>query len=432
MIKIENVDLREALGDIARNNTAWHLDNDLGISIWQMERADKMDDPAEKNLIWISYPSGIDCYSEREVFQKDTRGYNGVQFHAKGTAYERKLAYAVEITDIQDEKLMGNLFEINLQEYGAFVRESAVASHDIRLFFTDAYDHGEQTVVSKQDFDRAYPHEMQEVKYWRHEPADSGALQALLNRQYVIHSYEAESCDLWLHTSNLYEERLSYYSEKIMEAFSKLSEANSPDQQYFSVELPSFVANAFHPEQLSRLLETLPFDNTAFSIRRGQRELHVEVPRDEMLRLREAETLAKEYNAILEDFAPWEYRAELEIEHTDIPVFDTKEAKRAIAQDTRHISTGDKESGYILAHLKELAHPPPENRDSSEPGIRAYHLHRRLATYLEKHREQPAKAMTDTAHKPSVLARLEEGKKAVAQEVEQPKDTLKRNSGREV
>jgi hypothetical protein len=273
---------------------------------------------------------------------------------------------------------------------------------------------------------------MQEVKYWRHEPADSGALQALLNRQYVIHSYEAESCDLWLHTSNLYEERLTYYSEKIMEAFSKLSEANSPDQQYFSVELPSFVANAFHPEQLSRLLDTLPFGNTAFSIRRGQRELHVEVPRDEMFRLREAETLAKEYHAILEAFAPWEYRSELEIENTDIPVFDTKEAKRAIAQDACHIATGDEEAGYILTHLKELAQPSPEERDSSEPDIRAYHLHRRLAAYLEKHREQPAKAMTDTAHKPSVLARLEESKKAAVQETGHPKGTQKYDKGREV
>jgi len=432
VIKIENVDLREALGDIARNNTAWHLDNDLGVSIGQMERAAKMDDSTEANLIWISYPAGIDCYSERGVFQKDTRGFNGVQYHAKGAKHERKLAYAVEVTGIQEGKLMGSLFEIDLQAYGAFVRENAIPSHAMRLFFTDAYDRGKQTVMPKQDFDRAYPQELPEMKYWRHEPADPSALEKLLTRQYVARSIEAEPCDLWLHTSNLYEERLTFYSEKIMEAFSKLSKANGPDQQYFSVQLPSFVASAFHSEQLSCLLDTLPFDNATFSIRRGQREQHVEVPCSEMLRLREAETLAKEYHAILEDFAPWEYRTELEIENTDIPVFDTKEAKRAIAQDARHIFAGNEESGYILEHLKEFAHPLPENRDPSEPGIRANRLHRRLTAYLEKYREQPAKAMPDTMHKPSVLARLEEGKKAAAQETEQPKGTLKRDSGREV
>lgn len=432
MIQIENINLREALDGIARNNTAWHLENDLGISIGQMDRAAKMDDPTEKTLIWISYPAGIDCYSERDVFQKDTRGFNGVQYHANGAGYERKLAYAIEVTGTQDGKLMGNLFEINLQAYGAFVREKAIPYHTMRLFLTDAYDRGEQIVMSKQDFDSAYPQELPKMKYWRHEPSDSGALEELLNRQYVARSLAAEPCDLWLHTCNLYDERLLCYSEKIMETFGKLSEANSPDQQYFSVVLPSFVAAAFHSDQLSCLLDALPFDSTAFSIRKGQRELHVEVPRDEMLRLRKAEALAKEYHVILEDFAPWEYRAELEIEHSDIPVFETKEAKQAVAQDARHIASGDKEAGYILEHLKELAQPSPADQQLSALGTQANNLHRRLAAYQEKHRELPEKAVPDTARKPSVLARLEQGKKAAGKEAGYPKNAPKHDNGWEV
>lgn len=431
MVQIENIYLREALDDIARNNTAWHLENDLGVSIGQMERAAKMDDPTEKNLIWISYPSGIDCYSERDVFQKDTRGFNGVQYHANGANHERKLAYAVEVTGVREGKLVGNLSEIDLQAYGAYVRENAIPYQAMRLFLTDAYNRGKQTVMSKQDFDSAYPQELPEMKYWRHEPADLGALEELLNRQYVARSLEAEPGDLWLHTSNLYDERLTYYSEKIMETFRKLSEANSPDQQYFSVVLPPFVATAFHSEQLSQLLDALPFDSTAFSIRRGQRELHVEVPRDEMLRLREVETLAKEYHVILEAFAPWEYRAELEIEHTDIPILETKEAKRAIAEDTRHIAAGDKEAGYILAHLKELTQPSPAGQQLTAVGTQANNLHRRLTAYQEKRREQPVKDTPDITHKPFILARLEDGKKA-AKDNAQAKDVPKRGTEREV
>ncbi len=432
MLQIENIDLQKALDDIARNNTAWHLENDLGISIGQMKRTAQMDDPTEKTLIWISYPAGIDCYSERDVFLKDTRGFNGVQYHANGANHERKLAYAVEVTGVQEGKLMGSLFEIDLQAYGAFVRENALSYQTMRLFLTDAYDHGAQTVMSKQEFDRAYPQELPEMKYWRHEPADTHALEELLNRQYVVRSLEAEPGDLWLHTSNLYDERLSYYSEKIMESFGKLSEANSPDQQYFSVELPSFVANTFHAEQLTRLLDALPFDSTAFSIRKGQRELHAEVPRGEMLLLREAETLAKEYHVILEAFAPWEYRAELEIEDTANPVFDTKAAKQAIAEDTHHISAGSKEAGYILAHLQELVQSSPDAQEPSALGLQADRLHRRLADYLAKQRKLPEKNEPGASKKPSILARLQEGKKVAAQGQDSPKTAPKRDNEREV
>jgi hypothetical protein len=57
---IENVDLCEALRKIANQNTYFHLENDLGVSIEQMERAAKINDYNDKTLIWVSYPSGID------------------------------------------------------------------------------------------------------------------------------------------------------------------------------------------------------------------------------------------------------------------------------------------------------------------------------------------------------------------------------------
>ncbi|MDD3227966.1 MAG: hypothetical protein PHE09_02015 [Oscillospiraceae bacterium] len=435
MNQLENIDLREALGDIARNNTAWHLENDFAVSIGQMERAVKMDDSTEKTLIWISYPAGIDCYSERDVFQKDTRGFNGVQYHANGTQHERKLAYAVEVTGDHEGKLMGNLFEIDLQAYGAFAQEKATPSHTMRLFLTDAYDRGAQTVMSKQEFDSAYPQQLPEMKYWRHEPSDPGALEELLNRQYVTRSLEAEPCDLWLHTSNLYDERLIYYSEKILETFGKLSEANSPDQRYFSVALPSFVAAAFHAEQLSRLLDTLPFDSTAFSIHKGQRELHVEVPRDEMIRLREAETLARDYHALMEDFDPYGYRDLYDFGHLnvhEVSMFEVDNVKKAIRQDAKAITKGGSGFESIKESIEQLTLDNSGDKDLLELAKKAWALISRLNSYAQKHHGQRKKSVLDFAQKPSLISQLKEGKKTVVQSANPSVTIPKRSSGREV
>lgn len=435
MNQLESINLREALGDIARNNTAWHLENDLAVSIGQIERAAHMDDPAEKTLIWISYPAGIDCYSERDVFQQDTRGFNGVCYHANGANHERKLAYAATVTGVRDGKLMGNLFEIDLQAYGAFVRENAIPFHTMRLFLTDDYDRGEQTVLSKQEFDSAYPQQLPEMKYWRHEPSDPDALEELLNRQYVTRSLEAEPCDLWLHTSNLYDERLIYYSEKILETFGKLSEANSPDQRYFSVALPSFVAAAFHAEQLSRLLDTLPFDSTAFSIRKGQRELHVEVPRDEMLRLREAETLARDYHALMEDFDPYSYRDLYEFGHLnvhEVSMFEVDNVKKAIRQDAKAITKSGSDFESIKESIEQLTLDNSGDKDLLELAKNARALISRLNSYAQKHHVQRKKSLMDSSQKPSLLSQLEEGKKTAAKEAGQPQGTPKRDNGREV
>ena len=134
MDNITNVDLREALTAIAKTNTFYHLDNDIKISFDDMELAAKMGDYTDKALIWVSYPSGIDCYNEREAFQKDTRAYNGVLYHGAGTEREPKLAYAVDVGEIKDGSIYGNLYEIDIQKFAALVKDNAVVTDKMQLF----------------------------------------------------------------------------------------------------------------------------------------------------------------------------------------------------------------------------------------------------------------------------------------------------------
>ena len=292
MDRIENVDLREALDQISANNTFFHRENDLGISFEQMERAAKMDDPTEKTLIWVSRPGGVDCYTEREVFQHNTSSHNGVLFHGFDMQSERKLAYAVTVTGVVLDKPRGNITEIDIREYARHVKQNVLPNDTVRLYLGNLHDNEKQTTMPRQEFDKRYPvfgahpDEFQ-IVYWRHEPDDPARLYALLDG--AAKDREAASTlrhDLWSHTTRLYDERYDFYAAETVREIDMLQHPNSPDKQAFTVRLNAYIATAFGNNELGKLLDALPYKSAAFTIQKGQNDMRVVIPRDEVLQHR--------------------------------------------------------------------------------------------------------------------------------------------------
>ncbi len=290
MDRIENVDLREALTQIAENNTFYHLHNDLGISFEQMERAAKMDDPSEKTLIWVSYPSGINCYSEREVFQLGTRAHNGVVYHGEGGQNERRLAYAVTVSGVVDGKLRGSISEIDISRYAENVKKNVLTSDTMRLFLNDLRDNTPQFTMSRSEYDSFYPSNLPQYAYARHEPNDPARLYAVLDEAAKEREAACTPRDVWGHTSRLYDERYAYYAAQTIRDLDKLHEANGPDKKTFTVRANAYVANAFGQEELGKLLDALPYSSAALIVRKGQPDMRLVVPRDEVLRQRQQAT----------------------------------------------------------------------------------------------------------------------------------------------
>lgn len=289
MDSINNIDLRDALKNIALRNTYFNLDNDLGISIEQIERAAKLDDPAEKTLIWVSHPSGIDCYTEREVFQKNASSYKGVLRHEFNMQGDYKLAYAVLVTAMKDGKAYGNLYEMDLQSYAAIVQKKALPSKNVRIYSKHPRNYGEQIVMPKKEFERRYPADLPPMSYWRNEPNNPAALHALLDDISKEREANCKPCDLWLHINDQHDKRLAFYSNQIMQNLNELDMPNTPDGQNFSIILNPNTIVAFPPEQCYQLMNTLPYENIEFSIKKGQRGLRAVVPRDEVLKERQGE-----------------------------------------------------------------------------------------------------------------------------------------------
>lgn len=292
MDRINNVDLREALRQIAENNTFFHRENDLGISFDQMERAAKMDDPTEKTLIWVSTPSGIDCYTEREVFQHNTRAHNGVLFHGFDMQSDRKLAYAVTVSGIVQDKLRGSIIEIDMRRYAEHVKQNVLSNDTVRLFLGDFRDNEKQMTMPRHEFDQRYPvfgaHPNEfHITYSRHEPNDHARLYALLDST-AKDREEASTlrADLWSHTTRLYDERYAFYAAQTVREIDKLQSPNSPDKQTFTVRLNAYIATAFGNNELGKLLDALPYKTAAITVQKGQPDMRVVIPRDEVLQHR--------------------------------------------------------------------------------------------------------------------------------------------------
>lgn len=98
--KFENVDVTASLEAIMKQNTAFYQ-SDFDIDKEIMKRAAESPNAGDKMLLWFSRPSGTCCIKERNAFLKDTREHNTWKFYGEQTR-DRVLAYAVELTGIQD------------------------------------------------------------------------------------------------------------------------------------------------------------------------------------------------------------------------------------------------------------------------------------------------------------------------------------------
>jgi len=147
MNKFENVDIFASLGAIMRQNTAFYQsDFEIDKEIFQKAAASPATE--DKTLLWLSRPSGTHCFRERDVFLKDTAPHNTWRFYAEQTR-DHILAYAVTITDSEDEKMKGSLYELDYPQHFKHVIDHALPADTYTLL----YENGEREQLAKQRFD---------------------------------------------------------------------------------------------------------------------------------------------------------------------------------------------------------------------------------------------------------------------------------------
>ena len=209
--------------------------------------------------MWFSRPSGTCCIKERDAFLKDSREHNTWKFYGEQTR-DRVLAYAVELTGIQDGKITGNLYELDYQQHYKHVTEQALPADNYMLI----YEHGEREQPAARPFDASPDPQLGKFERFEAIPNDPEALQSLLREE--KHSRDKLTPgDLKEHIAALHEGMIEHEARRIVADMKKLSAPNSPDKSHFMVELSPYFTQIATTKDTDRLFSMLPYKTLAFS-----------------------------------------------------------------------------------------------------------------------------------------------------------------------
>ena len=190
MRKYENVDIVAALGAVVELNTE-HYKSDFKYDIDMFKKAARNPDGENNRLLWLSRHSGTYCFQERDVYIKDTAAHNywhgsatllgSPDFYRPVIVNDRILAYAVNITGIENGRIKGDLYELDFRDHIRQLDKTALPKHTVTVKFED----GAKLTLPHAEYDGKrerllYQHG--KVTDYRVNPEDAGALRDILKQ----------------------------------------------------------------------------------------------------------------------------------------------------------------------------------------------------------------------------------------------------------
>ena len=274
MNKFENVDVIASLDAIMRQNTAFYQ-NDFDIDKRILQEAAARPAAEDKKILWLSRPSGTCCFRERDVFLKDTRQHNTWRFYGEQTR-DKILAYAVELTGIEQGKIKGNLYELDYPQHFRRVAEKSVPADNYTLI----YEHGERTQPAGQYFDGNPDPQLGKFERFEAQPNDPEALQEVLKAERRSREPLAPG-DFKAHIAALHDSRIETEARRVAAQMKSLQEPNSPHKTHFMVELsPTFMQLA-SSKDTDRLFSMLPYKTLSFSKIEGRHGTYALIDKNE-------------------------------------------------------------------------------------------------------------------------------------------------------
>ena len=272
--KFENVDVIASLEAIMKQNTAFYQ-SDFDIDKQILQKAAVSLIPEDKRLLWFSRPSGTCCFRERDVFLKDTRQHNTWRFYGEQT-HDTILAYAVELTGTEQEKIKGNLYELDyLQHFREVIEKSIPADN-----YTLIYEHGTREIPAGQHFNGNPDTSLGKFEHFEAVPNDPDALQFLLREEKQKRD-KLTPGDFKEHTAALRAGLIEAEARRIVQEMKRRDTPNSPNRTHFMVELsPTFMQLA-SSKDTDRLFSMLPYKTLSFSKIEGRHGTYALIDKNE-------------------------------------------------------------------------------------------------------------------------------------------------------
>lgn len=180
MPKFMGIDLLDSLERIMKKNTLSYQ-GDFSYDRKELEEVAAKADALplrERTYLWMSRRCGTWCLKEGRVFLKPTAAHHIWTYYGDGKS-ERILAYAVEVTGLEDGKVIGNLYPLDYREHVELVKRRSVPADQVRVVHEKgAYFQDVDKRVHKGGhklFDK--------FLYSEYVPNDSGALETVLRQE---------------------------------------------------------------------------------------------------------------------------------------------------------------------------------------------------------------------------------------------------------
>ena len=138
-----DLDIVKSLQEIAEKNTVFHK-ADFLIDKQILKKVAESTSLDDKNYIWISREKGTHCFNERNSFIADTPEYNKFMFYKN----QDVLAYSVEIKEMQDNVIKGNIYEIDYLSQCLFRQKNCSLLENITVTF----ENGNKQVFSSEEY----------------------------------------------------------------------------------------------------------------------------------------------------------------------------------------------------------------------------------------------------------------------------------------
>ena len=272
--KFEDMDVFASLHAIMKQNTGFYQ-SDFEIDKKIIHEAAASPDREEKTLLWLSRPSGTHCFRERDVFLKDTRPYNTWKFHGEQTR-DRILAYAVELTGIENGKIKGDLYELDYPQHYERVKAKALPADTNALI----YEYGRVEQPVKQWFNGNDHPQYGKFERFEVQPNAPEALRDLLQEERRSRE-QLSPGDFKAHIAALRDGLIEAEAWRIVAEMKRQYSPNSPNKTHYMTELaPAFMMLASNRD-VDRLFSLLPYKTLTFSKIEGRHGIYALIDKNE-------------------------------------------------------------------------------------------------------------------------------------------------------
>lgn len=131
----EGVDVLDFLGQVVELHTQ-HYKDDFDMDKELIPKLALSGEPEDRRLLWMSRPCGTYTLREREVYLEGSYANNVWRFYHEQTK-DPVLAYALSIKDVQDGKVIGNIYPLDYPSHVERLKLLTCPIEKVSVLFED-------------------------------------------------------------------------------------------------------------------------------------------------------------------------------------------------------------------------------------------------------------------------------------------------------